>query len=160
MIINLPGELFYDYTQLLESFFPFWKNKFQYDTSVRSLSLMGRGKRTKEKRMCISQKCLNKRKYVQIKNSWGSLEIPQLNYFSTLGQGLFYSSRAEYQECSCFQIELEDIQPNMEKFFSKMIKKEYWEKPLQLLRVQHWELGGCWKSWLEGWKPLKCLNLQ
>ena len=102
---------------------------------------MDRGGRTKEKRVYFSKGLKQQ--------GIDSLEIPAIWIVYSKARaalmvvGLINERVAPVPE-------LEEIDPNLEKYFSKPVKRKDWEEPLEFFGSSHWELGGCWKGFPGG----------
>lgn len=80
------------------------------------------------------------------RNLLGFIREPHyLSCFNSPRQGLYYSSRAEYQECGSSIIrDWKRFISNLEKCFSESIKGENWKGPAALWSpiIENWEEFG------------------
>lgn len=122
---------------------------------------MNRGKRTNEKTNEYLFKILKKRVGLYTRTYWCLLAIPSTWSVVLLWAcGLLYSCGFEHWECSSgVNKDTGRFVLNLEKRYSKPIKRKGWEQPLYFLRASSFEIRRTWKDWLECWEHVKWLNL-
>ena len=114
---------------------------------------MVRGRGTKEKRVCISQRTETKGNCFSDRNLWWFITDPHyLNCFSTLRQGLFYSSGVEHQEFGysaavSFRTGRDSVSV-CRNVSPSQLRGRIGRAPVDPQSPHHWELGGSWKGQL------------